>query len=423
MPRTKADLEDYGNEGPVRKKRKTATIQQDQCSQATGSDDIDELSLQQELMPSLARESHKEHKHRIDRSQGNERPKHYFGAEEFRNVENTMNSNPNRKNRGRGRHRRSPAENRDDFQWPFYSRPDVSSAMNPIDISVDEQLGQPLDLSYATSESRCETDQDRIQYSAPRNALGSLSVRDTGTTSHHWDPTIRSSMTQRKPLAEIGTSQTQDEVETQEYRLNENSRAANGRQRSGDFASSPDVLNGVTTVGIASCQDSLSKQSPSSGRGSPKNDGVEGLPPSNIPRTMFDTANGKRRLLGPKRHNPDAPEAVAPWGLSLAAVTAGGYTRRSQSLGLQYRPPIDSYDVIDSGHNLGSQNSNFRINPEKLRKLHWSKDDGRIRLESARTKGTEATLDIELCNAKDTKLLIEKLQERHHHFKIQSEDG
>ena len=413
-----------GCEGPLTKRRKTAPAPRDRSSpRIAGSDGIDELSLQQDLTTSLVRESRKTSQTPSVLSQRKERLKQYFDVQEYHNVENTMNSDPNRKNKWKGRHRKSPAglvDGGDLLRLPGLK---ASSAASPIDLSDDEQIQQPIGVSAPPTRYKGTANEAHKDYLAAKNALGRQPVQDTGKTSRHFGQAVTPKIIQIAPVVDVSNRHQQDEVEDQGDRLDNKFRSTNGKRRSGDFASSPDVLNGDTTVGKISRHASPSKSSSSTRKGSPIKESQPGLPPSNISRTAFGAAIKPRTSPGSTWQKQSAQEADAAWGIGLAAVSVRGRLYASKSLGLQYKPELESYDVIEAGKDWADQDLSFRVQLGKLKKVFWSLSDGKVRFESARSEGAENVLDIELCNEKEIKTLTGKLQEKYHHFLVKGEDG
>ena len=406
------------SEGPPAKRRKTVPTPLDQSSQITGSDGIDELSLQQDLTPSLARDSRRTSQ---STSHGNERPKSYFNTQEYHNVENIMNSNPSRRRRGKSQHRKSPAVSSTGPSMTVRQKLKHSSAADPIDLSDEEPEQQPISLSVQMPKYQGTASEAHTNYFAAKEVLEKHPIQGTGTRSRYFDQTMPSKVTPKTPLLEISPKDFQGELEDGKDRLDSKFRAINGKARSRDFASSPDVLTTDTTVGAAPRNVSPCKSSSSTRKGSPTKEGTADLPPSNIPRTAF--SGGYRKKTGLAGHVSPAQEAEPAWGVRLAAVSSGAQAHKSTTLGLQYKPEADTYNVVESGTDWAIQDQSYCIQPALLRKVTWSLDDGRIRFEFARREGAENTLDIELYNAKDVQTLTQKLQEDHHHFRIKGESG
>ena len=407
-------------EGPPAKRSKTAPTPLDQSSQITGSDGIDELSLQQDLTPSLARDSRRTSQSTSKPSDGNERPKSYFNTQEYHNVENIMNSNPSRRKRGKSQNPESPAVSSNGASMTLCQKLKHSSAADPIDLSDDEPEQQPIGLSMQMPSYQGTASEARTKYFAAKEVLEKHPTQGTGTKSRYFDQTMPSKVTPKTRSLEISPKDFQSELEDREDRLDSKFRANNGKPRSRDFASSPDVLTTDTTVGTAPRNVSPCKSS-STRKGSPTKEGTADLPPSNIPRTAF--SGGYRKKTGLAGHVSPAQEAEPAWGVRLAAVSSGAQAHKSTTLGLQYKPEADTYNVVEGGTDWAIQDHSYCIQPALLRKVTWSLDDGRIRFEFARREGAESTLDIELYKAKDVQTLTKKLQEDHHHFRIKGESG
>jgi len=390
------------------KRRKTGTACQDQSSQAAGSDGVDELGWPEDVTRSLVRDNRRTSQTTSITSQGRERPTSYFGTQEFRHVEDTMNSNPNKRHKGKRHWHRSSAGDMTIKDTAILQEHKATSAADPIDLSDDEETKKPPSAATQQPRYRGTANEAHKKFLAHENSLRSLPVQDTGRTSRHFDKTVKANANRVSPVLDLPGNQPQQEVEVENDRLDNKFRATNGKPRSQDFASSPDVLSGDTTVGTTSRQVSPSKGSSSTRKGSPIKESQSGLPPSMYSNTAFSSATKKSKSTGQRT----AQEASAPWGIGLAAVSVEDRMHRSTSLGLQHNPNLDAYDVIDGGNNWANQNKSFRVQPAKLWKVWWSLSGGMVRFESARSEGTDNTLDIELCSEKDMNALMSKIQEK-----------
>ena len=408
-------------EGPPAKRRKKASTPLDESSQITGSDGIDELSLQQDLTPSLARDSRRTSQSTSKPSHGDDGPKSYFNTQEYHNVENTMNSNPSGRRRGKSQYRKSSAGNPNGASMTLCQNLKHSSAADPIDLSDNEPEQQPIGLSVQLPRYQGTASEAHTKYFAAKEVLEKHPIQGTGTRSRYFDQAMPSKASPKTPLPEIAPKDFQSELQDRRDRLDSKFRATNGKPRSRDFASSPDVLTADTTVGTAPRNVSPCKSSSSTRKGSPMKEGTADLPPSNIPRTAF--SGGSRTKTGLAGHVSPAHEAEPAWGVRLAAVNSGAQAHKSTTLGLQYKPEVDTYNVVEGGTDWTIQDKSYCIRPALLRKVTWSLDDGRIRFEFARREGAENILDIELSYAKDVQTLTNKLQEGHHHFRIKGESG
>jgi len=403
------------------KRLKTGSTPLDQISQVASSDGLDELGWSQDVTRSLVRDNRRTSQTTSIPSQGKERPKTYFGTQEFRNVENTMNSSLNKKHRGKRRGRRSPTEDTNGNDTSISSGPNATSAANPIDLSDDEETKKSPSAATHQPKYQGTANEAHKKFLAHKNPLRSLPVQNTGRTSRHFRQIAKASGNHVSPVIDLPDNQPQQEVEMEDDRLDNKFRATNGKARSQEFASSPDVLSGDTTVGTISRQVSPSKGSSSTRKGSPTKESQSGFPPSVYSSTAFDGITKKSKSTDLSKQQRSAKEASAPWGIRLAAVSVEDRMHRSTSLGLQHSPNDDAYDVIDGGNNWASQSLSFRVQPAKLRKVWWSLSGAMVRFESARSEGTDNTLDIELCSEKDMTALTRKLQEKHS-FRITGEE-
>ncbi len=395
------------------KRQKTSPTPLDQSSQVASSDDLDELGWQEDVTRSLVRDNRRTSQTTSIPSQGSELPRTYFGTQEFRNVEDRMNSNPNKKHRGQRRSRRSPAEVTNGNETSILPETNAASAANPINLSDDEDTKKPQSAATHQQKYQGTANEAHKKFLAQKNPLRSLPVQNTGKTSRHFGPIVKASGNHVSPVIDLPDSQPQQKVEVEDDRLDNKFRATNGKARSQEFASSPDVLSGDTTVGTTSQQVSPSKGSSSTRKGSPTKESQSGFPPSIYSSTAFDSTNKKSKSTGPYKQQRSAQEASAPWGIGLAAISVEDRMHRSTSLGLQYSPDHDAFEVIEGGKNWASQNRSFRVQPAKLLKVFWSLSGAMVRFESARSEGTDNTLDIELRSQKDMTALTSKLQERY----------
>lgn len=409
-------------ERPAKRRKTGGPTPVEQDSQPAGSDGIDELGLQQEIIPSVIRDSQRTSQTNSFLSQENERPKAYFGTEEFRNVENTMNSNPNRKSKGKRRNHSSPtgAVSGNDRTRLLESK--ATSAASPINLSDDEEVRTLPSVTTHQIKYQGTANGAHKNFLAEKKSMPSLPVQDTGRTSRHFIQSADAITKHSSAVIDSLDSQSQRDVEMEADRLDNKFRAANGKARSQDFASSPDVLSGDTTVGAVLRQDSPTKSSSSTRKGSPVKESQPPLPPSNISGSAFVGAIRQSKGTASTRRDQSAQESDAPWGIRLAAVSVQDCMYRSTTLGLQHRADLEAYDVIDGGKNWADQSLSFRVLLAKLRKVTWSKTGRMVRFESAKSEGADNVLDIELCNEKDLTTLAKKIQEKYHPFKIIGEE-
>lgn len=404
------------------KRQKMGSTPLDQNSRVASSDGLDELGWPEDVSRSLVRDNRRTSQATSTLSQGRERPKTYLGdTQEFRSVEDTMNSNPNKKHRGKRRGRRSPTEDTNGNDTNILSGPNVTSAANPIDLSDDEETKKPPSVTSQQPKYQGTANEAHKKFLAHKNPLRSLPVQDTGRTSRHFVQIAEASGNHVSPVIGLPVSRPQQESEVEDDRLDDKFRATNGKARSQQFASSPDVLSGDTTVGITSRQVSPSKGSSSARKGSPVRESQSGFPPSIFSNTSFHTTTKKSKSTDPSKQQRLAQEASAPWGIELAAISVKDRMHRSTSLGLQYSPDHDAYEVVEGGKNWASQNPSFRVQPSKLLKVCWSFSGAMVRFESARSEGTDNILDIELRSQKDMAALTSKLQEKDS-FKVMGQE-
>lgn len=404
------------------KRLKMGSTPLDKISLVASIDGLDELGWEEGVTRSLVRDNRRTSQATSTPSQGRERPKTYFGgSQEFRSVEDTMNSNPNKKQRGKRRGRRSPTEDTNGNDTSNLSGRNVTSAANPIDLSDDEETKKPPSVASHQPKYQGTANEAHKKFLALKNPLRSLPVQNTGRTSRHFVQIAEASDNHVSPVIDLPGGQSQQKLEVEDDRLDDTFRATNGKARSQEFASSPDVLSGDTTIGITSRQVSPSKCSSSTRKGSPIKESQSGLPPSNYSNSAFHATIKKSKSTDPSKQQRLAQEASAPWGIGLAAISVEDRMHRSTSLGLQYSPDHDAYEVIEGGKNWASQNPSFRVQPSKLLKVCWSFSGAMVRFESARSEGTDNTLDIELRSQKDMAALTSKLQEKHS-FKVMGQE-
>lgn len=403
------------------KRLKTGPTSLDQISQIASSDGVDELGWQEGATRSLVRNNQRTSQTSSIPSQGRERPKPCFDIPEFQNVEYTMNSDPSRKHKGKWRGRRLPIEDTNGNDTSVLPVHNATSAASPIDLSDDEETTKPP--SAATNQSRYQgtANEAHKKFLAQKVSLRSLPVQDTGGTSRYFARRTKASDNHVLPVVDLPDRLPQQEVELKDDRPDDKFRATNGKARSKEPNSSPDVLSGDTTMGSTSRQVSPSKGSSSTRKGSPTKESQSGFPPSHYSSTAFGVADKKHKSTAPVKQQRSAKEASAPWGIRLAAVSVEDRMHLSSGLGLQHSPNDDAYDVIDGGNNWASQNLSFRVQPAKLRRVWFSFTGAMLRFESARSEGTDHTLDIELCSEKDMAALTKKLQEKHS-FRISGEE-
>ena len=398
-------------------------------SPLTGSEEIDPLGFDDSIVPSLAKGDRRTSRTMLGLSVPRDRPKPGLGrVQEYHNVESRMRSTPNRNRRNR----KPPAKDVVQLDPSESQAGQAQARPTPINISDDDEQEAAVRLPSKYKGTAGEAHKNLLL----ANKLPADGMRDTGEQSRHF-ASRQQKLTEVRPVVEIPMPIKQRHIEREEPRLNDQFIAINGKRKNQDFTSSPDALQGDNTVGgfrndpavklvtelDTSRQASPSKSSSSTRRGSPIKDNQSRLSPSIIRASTFNSVKGKAtdsKLHGQKDL---AQEADPDWGIQLAAVNGvQGRVLKSSSLGFQYNDKTKSFDVIDSSKNLGKDDFSFRLQIPKLRKIMWSKDGVEVRFESARIEGVEHLLDIELHKESEVSVLLQKLQENHHHFRIMGVD-
>ena len=221
------------------------------------------------------------------------------------------------------------------------------------------------------------------------------------------------------------TSNWQEGQENYDKKLNEEFRTVDGLRRS-DFPvvdqhrTSPDELAGETTIGnnnnfIREHQpDASRRKSPVKPSSVQKGDAfchtTDGLPPSNIPPTLFTSLKNKNN----KKKTPNHPtthngEKEAPWSIELEAVSAGGQKHESGNLGLVFDQNTKAFDVRQDGLSLTTKYPDLHIYPKKVQKIIHSLESTKVRVESSKCGNRDNTLDIQTCSPKRAYDLVMKL--------------
>ena len=320
-------------------------------------------------------------------------------------------------------------------------RENASSISNPIDLCDDE----PFNVTDLTETSRL-SDKDTRKPSVSRDedsrdhTPNRQTWRDTGDQSHHFSKSASATKTENKADKArssdiLGTLGSHTHIS--EPRLNEQFRATDEKRRNAEYSSSPDELaispetaqfqivpnsvrTGTTPPSISSAKSFFSTRKASTTRAA-----LDGLAPSSVPISAFkNSAPSNSKSRNPNRQAQVTGESEPRWGIRLAAVTVRGGRLRSPNLGLQFNPRTASYEIINGGRNLATDDASLQIQPHKLRRAMYSTSGSKIRLSSSKSANRDTVLDIELCGEKDGQELLTRLRnECSHDMLVQSKDG
>lgn len=320
-------------------------------------------------------------------------------------------------------------------------RENASSISNPIDLCDDEPF-DVTDLAVTsrlsdkhTRKSSVSRDEDSGDHTHDRQPW-----RDTGDQSHHFAKSASATKTENNPLKAqssdiLGTLGSHTHIS--EPRLNEQFRATDGKRRNAEYSSSPDELaispeaaqfqivpksvrTGTTPPSLSSAKSSSSTRKASTTRAA-----LDGLAPSSVPTSAFKhSAPSQSKSRNRNRQAQVTGESEPRWGIRLAAVTVRGGMLRSPNLGLQFNPRTASYEIINGGRNLATDDASLQIQPHKLRRAMFSTSGSKIRLSSSKSANCDPVLDIELYGEKDCQELLTRLDnECSHDMLVESRDG
>ena len=414
---------------PPSKRRKTAFQTSEANDNYQGSDGVDPRCLGGEVDMSLSRESRRSSQaiSNVSQSKDASWPTMSGRVQEYQNVEARMNSNPPKTNHIKHSFNTFQAQGPSANHSTVRRRGNASSISNPIDLCDDE----PFDVTDLTITSRLSDqdirkssvsgDEDTGVHANPRRRL-----RDTGEQSHHFAKSASETKIENNPL-EPRSSDTLgiigSHTHISEPRLNEQFRATNGKKRNAECSSSPDELaispetvpfqiipksmrTGTTPPSLGSAKSSFSTRKVSTTRVA-----LNGLAPSSVPVSAFrHSAPSKSKLRNPNQQAKLTGESEQRWGIRLAAVTVRGEMLRSPNLGIQFNPRTASYEIVDGGRNLTTDDASLQIQPRKLRRAIFSTSGSKIRLSSSKSANCDPVLDIELCYEKDCQKLLTRLE-------------
>ena len=350
---------------------------------------------------------------------------------EYRHVEDTMNSNPSKRQKKQHRSNgyTTGYEKKSNSTSPLLdavSRP--SSRPPTIDITVDTDELQALHPDVKPKMPYAGT--------ARQKENGAFhTLREGNKKSPYFDQTSAIN-TRRKRLSSPEKSKSKNLGRKTNPGLNESFIASNGEHRgrmspTGN-SSSPDQLNSGTTVGHQSMSSRLSpskdvrtqhltKDSASRQR-SPTIFEVEddrGLVSSDIPRAPF------ARKVAQSRQD-HLQEAAPPLAFELKSCSIGKSpgSRESDSLGLVYDEKQRRFELHESGKVMNEILEVPYLYPEKVHKVIFEMDGGhRIRLESARIGSQDTILHVELRSACDMTRFTSKLQDGKTPMKVIGKDS
>ena len=265
-------------------------------------------------------------------------------------------------------------------------------------------------------------------------------MRDTGEQSHYFQKSASEIKTENNPFEPrssdtLGTIGSHTHIS--EPRSNEQFRATDGKKRNAEYSSSPDELaissetvpfqiipksmrTGTTPPSLGSAKSSFSTRKVSTTRVA-----LNGLAPSSVPVSAFrHSAPSKSKLRNPNQQAKLTGESEQRWGIRLAAVTVRGEMLRSPNLGIQFNPRTASYEIVDGGRNLTTDDASLQIQPRKLRRAIFSTSGSNIRLSSSKSVNCDPVLDIELYCEKDCQELLTRLEnESSFDVHVESRDG
>ena len=432
-----------GQDTPLPKRRRIATPTSEANDKYQISDGVDPRCLGGEVEMSLSRESRRSSQATSNVSQRKDasRPTVSGRVQEYQNVEARMNSNPPKTSQMKRPFDTLQAQGPSSKHSTVRLRGDPSSISNPIDLCDDE----PFDVTDLITSSRLSY-QDKRKSSVSVNedtgdhAHECQGLRDTGEQSHHFVKNVSAKPVESNPPKAqssdaIGTLDSN--TQTSEPRLNEQFKATDGKRRNAEYSSSPDELAitpetvqfhidpGSLRCGTTSPSLSSAKLSSSTRKASSTRLALNGLAPSSVPISAFKhSAPSKSKIRNANQQAKVIGESEPPWGIRLAAVIVRGEMLRSPNLGLQFNPRTTSYEIINGGLNLATNDGSLQIQPHKLRKATFSTSGSKIRFLSSKSGNRDPRLDIELYGEKDCQELLTRLDgECSHDLHVESKDG
>ncbi|KAL8792619.1 MAG: hypothetical protein Q9195_004785 [Heterodermia aff. obscurata] len=414
---------------PLPKRRKLAPQTSEANDNHQSSDGVDPRCLGGEVEMSLSRESQRSSQAASSVSQRKDasRPTVSGCVQEYQNVEARMNSDPPKTSHVKRPFDTFQAQGPSPNHSTIRLRGSASSISNPIDLCDDEvsnvtDLGVTSRLSDQDTRKSCVS----VDETADDHAHAPQRSRDSGEQSHHFAKSAFAAKTENSLLKAqssdtLGTLDSHTQIT--EPRLNEQFRAMDGKRRNAEYSSSPDELAispetvqfqiapklmraETTPPSLSSAKSSSSTRKASTARVV-----LNGLAPSSVPISAFKhSAPSKCKSRNANRQANVTGESKPHWGIQLAAVNVRGTMLRAPNLGLQFNPRTASYEIINGGRNLATDDGSLQIQPHKLRKAMFSTSGSKIRFLSSKSAHCDPVLDIELHSEKDCQELLTRLQ-------------
>ena len=348
---------------------------------------------------------------------------------EYRNVENTMNSNPSK---------RQKKQHRSNGYTAGYE--DKSKSTSPLLDAVSRPSSKPqtIDITVETDELQAPHPdiKPKMPYAgtARQKESGAFHrLRDANRKSPYFDQPSALN-TRHKRLSSPEKPKLKNLGRRTNPGLNDSFIASNGEHRGrispiGD-SSSPDQLNSGTTVGhqVTSSRLSPSKdvrtqhptKGPASRQKSPTVFEVEddrGLVSSDIPRAPFARKAAQSR-------QDHLQEAAPPLAFELKSCSIGKSpgSRESDCLGLVYDENKRRFELHESGKVMNEILEVPYLYPEKVHRVFFEMGGHRIRMESARSGNQDPILHVELRSACDMAKFTSELQDGKGPMKVIGKD-
>ena len=357
---------------------------------------------------------------------------------EYRNVENTMNSNPSKRQKKQHRSNAYSAGHEDKSKstsplLDAVSRPQSKPPTIDITVETDELQAPNLDLKpkapYAgTARSNRSGAFFRLQDGGKR--------QDGNRKSPYFDQSS-ASVARHKRHPSPQKSESKNLEGKTNPGLNDSFIASNGEHRGRTSptgnSSSPDELNSGTTVGHRSMSSRLSpskdvraqhltKESKSRQK-SPMFVEVEddrGLASGDIPCAPF----ARKAVQSRQDHLQEADPPLA-FELRSCSIRKSPGCHESDDLGLVYDEKKRRFEIHESGKPMNEILEVPYLYPDKVHKVFWEMGGGgrRIRLESARIGSQDNILHVELRSARDMARFTDELQDGRGPMKIMGQDS
>ncbi|KAG8529774.1 uncharacterized protein KY384_005255 [Bacidia gigantensis] len=326
----------------------------------------------------------------------------FGGVNEYRAVEETMNST---KIKRRKQRRRSNKSHSSGIELSGSSSPHsgVQTSIGQINGQVDFTGGED-ELSDAVPGDKT----DHLSMSSPKPTVLQRQHNDmqqhdlqNGTETSKYFSTEVSKRLRRSPEKPKLTSNTP----TRDLRLNSIFVGINGKNRGlQSSTASPDELASGTTVGRRADRNIESPtKTMRNAVGTHTNSArLIRLPAkeNDIPPAKFQT----KRLVKER----EAPESFA---VGITSINLPGL-EDLRSLGLSHHPKEDIYNVIHNGGTLKYSGSGCQVIRSKLQKIVYEMRGKRIRFESSLVGGAKGTLEIQLSRVEDMDPLLKHLERK-----------